>query len=84
MACFDAEPAATPIMRLAVDTIASSEPSTAAQLDPVPQFATHERLMLSRMTFLLVAALAEVDWLGEQAVKRSAREWLPAPAVAVL
>src|ERR1035437_1840497 len=29
--CFDAEAAATPIMRLAVDTIASSEPSTAAR-----------------------------------------------------
>jgi len=28
---FDAEAAATPIMRLAVDTIASSEPSTAAR-----------------------------------------------------
>src|ERR1700730_11533752 len=34
MACFDAEAAATPIMRLAVDTIASSEPSTAARSHP--------------------------------------------------
>jgi hypothetical protein len=31
MACFEAEAAATPIMRLAVDTIASSEPNTAAR-----------------------------------------------------
>ena len=31
MASFGAEEAATPIMRLAVDTIASSDPSTAAR-----------------------------------------------------
>ncbi len=36
------------------------------------------------MTFPLVADLAEVDWIREQAVKRSAREWLPAPVVALL
>src|SRR5271166_5418485 len=34
IAGFDAEAAATPIMRLAVDTIASSEPSTAARSHP--------------------------------------------------
>ena len=34
IASFDAEDAATPIMRLAVDTIASSDPSTAARNQP--------------------------------------------------
>src|SRR5271169_3577766 len=34
IAGFDAEAAATPIIRLAVDTIASSEPSTAARSHP--------------------------------------------------
>ena len=35
MASFDAEDAATPIMRLAVETIASSEPRTAARNHPI-------------------------------------------------
>ena len=34
MACFEAEAAATPIMRLAVETMASSDPSTAARNHP--------------------------------------------------
>ena len=34
IAPFDAEAAATPIIRLAVDTIASSDPSTAARNQP--------------------------------------------------
>ncbi len=45
-ACFDAGAAATPIMRLAVDTIASSEPSTAARshLERSPRCASRCRI----------------------------------------
>src|SRR6202047_5681226 len=60
MACFDAEAAATPIMRLAVDTIASFEPSTAARSHPErplrcasrcrigPRFTSGSRTLRSR------------------------------------
>src|SRR5271167_954250 len=65
MAAFEAEEAATPIMRLAVDTIASSEPSTAARSHPErplrcasrcrlgPRFTAEPRTLMSRVSTIL-------------------------------
>jgi hypothetical protein len=52
-------------------------------LDPFPELAANYRLVLPGVAIVLVSYVTHVNWIGEQMVKRSARERLAAPDISL-